>query len=245
MVDGKCTCDCSHTLFTGAWCEMIKPCDVGINGKVCQNGGTPIGSGENCKCQCPSDEEGALYVGDNCQYHRTEVLYITPGVFSGAGKFFHFVDTEADRLTGMKKWYKHEWNIITENGRTGAIKIYKNSRNCDECGRWRDTPTVKDFENEKWFYFVDQVVNMPDVHPCRPKSQGTPTTLELEMEVGTINQEAVDDEDVATYVELMYGDEADVGVTEEGTSATTYLMYAAACVFALGAGFRYGSKQSM
>lgn len=245
MIDGKCICDCSHTLFTGAWCEMIKPCDVGINGKVCQNGGTPVGSGENCKCQCPSDEEGALYVGDNCQYHRTEVLYITPGVFSGAGKFFHFVDTEADRLTGMKLWYKHEWNIITENGRTGAIKIYKNSRNCDECGRWRDTPTVKDFENEKWFYFVDQIVKMPDVHPCQPKSQGTPTTLELEMEVGTINSEAVDDEDVATYVELMYANEADVGVTEEGSSATTYLMYAAACIFALGAGFRYGSKQSM
>lgn len=210
-VDDKCECDCSETDFAGAWCEMKEACTTGINGLPCQNNGVPSGDGENCKCECPQG-----YVGYNCQYHTSEVLWVTPATFSGYGKFFAFKDTEADRLTGMRKWYKKEWNIITEHNRQGKIKIYKNSRGCDECGRYRDTPTVNDFADEKWIYFVNPVIKDDSVTSCHPKSKA----------------------------DLEAMDELDVGMSEEGNNVSSYLMLAAACVFALGAGYHYGTKVS-
>lgn len=243
--DGKCVCDCTGTNYVGAWCEMIKPCSVGINGKVCENGGNPTGTGEVCSCECAADDEGPIYVGNNCQYHRTEVLWVTPGTFSGAGKFFHFLDTEADRLTGMTKWYKHTWNIITSTGRMGVIKIYKNSRSCDECGRWRDNPTVNDFAQEKWVYLDSHVPHFPDVDACIPKSQTSEETVGLDPEYGNDDEDEEDDNEDEVSVDLAQDVEfeEDVGVNEATSDTTTYLMYAAACMFALGAGFYYGAKK--
>jgi len=214
--NGKCVCDCSATDYTGAWCEIIATCTAGINGEPCQNNGKAVGDGENCRCECPIDERGAIYLGYNCQLHRSEVLYITPGSFSGHGKFFEFKDTEMDRLTGEKRWYKSEWNIMTEHNRQGKVKIYKNSRSCDECGRYRDTPTVNDFADESWIYLVSKVIKDDSVTMCNAKESAW--ELEADEEVGT---------------------------AETSSNTTTYLMYAAACLFAVGAGYRYGMKASM
>ena len=64
---GSCNCQCSLG-YSGANCETVTACTTGLNGKVCQNQGTPTGSGGNCGCKCLTNSYGAaIYYGPNCE----------------------------------------------------------------------------------------------------------------------------------------------------------------------------------